>query len=54
MLTQEGYTALMEAADNGHDGLVDLLIGNGAKVNLQDKVKKVCAAPSTSSPLIPH
>ena len=52
---KDGYTALMEAVDNGHAGLVDLLIRHGAKVDLQDKVNDAIStlipSPSPSTHL---
>ena len=35
---QNGHTPLMEAFVHGHDTCVQLLVENGARVNLQDKV----------------
>ena len=37
-MVQAGYTALMMATINGHDGIVDLLVKAGANPDVQDKV----------------
>ena len=36
---QDGVTAIMVAAQNGHEDVVKLLISSGADVNHQDKVR---------------
>lgn len=36
---QDGRTALIWASDSGHTEVVQLLLGNGAQVDLQDKVR---------------
>ena len=38
VLVQRGWTALMKAADKGHDKIAALLINHGADVNLKTKV----------------
>ena len=35
---QEGWTALMAAANNGRGGTVDVLLRNGANPDMQDQV----------------
>ncbi len=37
---QNGYTALIAAAKNGHLKVVELLIAAKADVNIQEKVRK--------------
>ena len=37
-MVQYGYTALMAAASNGHDGIVDLLVKAGASLDVQHQV----------------
>ena len=37
-MVQEGRTALMDAAWEGHDGIVDLLVKAGAKLDVQSEV----------------
>ena len=37
-MVQDGYTALMLSAVNGHDGVVDLLIKAGASLDVQEEV----------------
>ena len=37
-MVQNGYTALILAAWYGHDGIVDLLVKAGAKLDVQNKV----------------
>ena len=37
-MVQFGKTALIMAAEKGHDGCVDLLVKAGAKLDVQDKV----------------
>ena len=34
-MVQDGKTAIMIAADNGHDGCVDLLVKAGANLDVQ-------------------
>ena len=36
---QDGWTALQQASSEGHQKVVELLLGAGAKPDLQDKVK---------------
>ena len=36
---QDGQTALMLASDSGHIVVVQLLLSNGAQVDMQDKVR---------------
>ena len=38
LITQVGYSALMEAARKGRTEVVSLLLAAGAKVDLQNKV----------------
>ena len=38
---QDGQTALMDAAQNGHREVVELLIKHGADVNAKDEVRNV-------------
>ena len=37
-MVQDGWTALIGAASSGHDGMVDLLVKAGAKLDVQDEV----------------
>ena len=39
MHLQDGQTTLYVASDNGHDQVVELLLGRGADVNHQTKVR---------------
>ena len=38
MYIQEGYTPLLNASQEGHDGIVEMLLQAGASVDLQAKV----------------
>ena len=38
MYTQNGYTPLLSASQEGHDGIVEMLLQAGASVDLQAKV----------------
>ena len=40
-LLQDGYTALISAAANGHQSVVKVLIKAGASLDMQDKVDVV-------------
>ena len=40
-LTQNGSTPLYIASENGHSDVVNILIGNGADVNLVEEVRKI-------------
>ena len=39
LFPQDGQTALMLASDSGHIVVVQLLLSNGAQVDMQDKVR---------------
>ena len=41
LFPQDGQTALMLASDSGHIVVVQLLLSNGAQVDLQDKVRHI-------------
>ena len=42
VITQDGDTALMMAAREGRTEVVSLLLGAGANIHLQNKVKGLC------------
>jgi hypothetical protein len=42
MLLQNGYTALMDAADKGHTAIVQLLVTGKADINAQSPVSVRC------------
>ena len=39
-IIQNGLTALAEAAQKGHEQVVDVLLKAGAKLDVQDKVRE--------------
>ena len=41
VVIQDGWTALMAAAQNGHREVVELLLQHGADANAKDKVRNV-------------
>ena len=41
LFPQDGQTALMLASDSGHIVVAQLLLSNGAQVDLQDKVRHI-------------
>ena len=43
LVSQDGWTALTVAAENGHEGVVQLLLDHRSDVNIRDRV---CALPS--------
>ena len=42
VMNQDGYTALMFAAQYGHDAVVTLLLDRGANIDCADKVGSMC------------
>ena len=44
LVLQDGWTALMVAAENGHEGVVQFLLDHGSVVNSSDRV---CMIAST-------
>ena len=46
--TQDGFFPLFDASQEGHDGIVEMLLQAGATVDLQNKVKD-CYYDSTLS-----